>query len=78
MIRVVDNVPLPDNIERRRSRRPRGSKYPFGDMQIGNSFFIKNKAAVNMHASMAQAERTLGCRFIARDVTGGCRIWRIE
>jgi hypothetical protein len=64
------------------------SKYPFKDMEIGDSFFIPGKAAGDMSSTLRVAHQTTGFDFTARTVkevdeeTGnevaGCRIWRVE
>lgn len=73
------DVPIPE---------PRGAwtmnKYPFGDMSVGNSFFVaapeaqyfKIREAVSKAVQYAQRTKE-GYRFTTRHVDGGIRVWRI-
>ena len=65
---IVNNVPLPTI----------RSKFPFGQMQPGDSFFVPNKAASTMYANSKRASKVYGGKFVARAVEGGCRVWRVE
>ena len=54
-------------------------KYPFLDMDVGDSVFFEGKKIPCKEYTAAQAagSRT-GVKFAARTVDGGLRIWRIE
>ncbi len=53
-------------------------KYPFKDMQVGDSVFAEGQDSVGYAASAARAwGRINGRKFSARTVDGGVRIWRI-
>ncbi len=58
------------------------SKFPFGDMAIGDSFFVpdaehtkRTSSAIRSAASMFQ--RRVGGRFSCLNVEGGWRVWRV-
>lgn len=76
--KVDTNVPLPT---------PRGHKYPFAEMKVGHSFFIKAKDNAEAR-KLANNACVLGrvwaqrvkssAKFSYRAVGGGARIWRIK
>ncbi len=79
-IRVDKNIPLP-------SGRGIQSAYPFGEMAVGDSFFIR--CAVNeakrRAASISQCSRNwrtandkTAFRLTVRHVEGGVRCWRLK
>ena len=59
-------------------------KYPFADMDVGDSFFIrfsvearkKNQSKIGA-AIGGYSRRNSGKKFSARCVDGGIRVWRI-
>ena len=67
------------NIEKNVPLSPRSShrlKYPWAEMQIGDSFFVTgvNQKSMAMTAKY-QTEKT-GKTYLARTVDGGVRVWR--
>lgn len=76
MIKIEKGIPVPDNVNSKRSKR-----YPFDDMEIGDSFFIecsdqdKRRIGVNI---ISNAGRRKPKRFTTLSVDGGMRCWRIE
>jgi hypothetical protein len=66
----------------------KSNKYPFDDMEVGDSFFAPHPEAKN--ARMSALARNKGQykklpkhipvqrRFATRTVEGGIRIWRVE
>ena len=65
---IVNTVPLP----------PMRSKFPFEQMQPGDSFFVPDKVAGTMYSNCKRAAKVIGGKFVARAVEGGCRVWRVE
>lgn len=53
-------------------------KYPFMEMQVGDSFFVPSVKQSTMGGYVAWAGRILHRRFTAREVDGGVRVWRIK
>jgi len=52
-------------------------KYPFREMEVGDSFFIaENPKAVQSSAYVAG--KRLGRRFITRREGDGVRVWRVS
>ena len=54
------------------------AKYPFANMQVGDSFFVPGKKSKNMAGSVANAARTRNAKYATRAVDGGVRVWRTE
>ena len=53
-------------------------KYPWKEMEVGDSFFVKNVPYNTLHSSTSYAGSRYHMKFSARKVEGGYRIWRIE
>ena len=62
------------------ARQPtvRREKYPWSQLEIGQSFFVGDKSLSSMSSNAAHAGRRNGKKFIARSVDGGVRVWRYE
>lgn len=61
----------------------RKAKYPFAQMEIGDSFFVAdeadNKAGTNARISaLCYAKRHPEYKFVSGKVEGGHRIWRVK
>ncbi len=75
-IKIEKNVPRPD--------RYWWTKYHFGDMKVGDSFFIPGKLSQASVASAAHSfakRRNNGWKFatsIKSDKAAGVRVWRIK
>ena len=72
---VIDRgVPLPEKNVR--------WKYPFEQMEVGDSFFVVNKDTTQMSALCKRAATRLGGRFVTAKVEhdggSGVRVWRME
>ena len=65
-IKIEANVPLP----------PKRHTYPFGEMNVGDSFFAENANSVRQ--ASARMSREIDKKFTCRAVEGGVRAWRIE
>ncbi len=69
---IEKNVPIPlkGNVRR---------KYPFAQMEVGDSIFVAGDAAKteNISCSANAYGKRNGAKFSARCVEGGVRIWRI-
>lgn len=61
-------------------RRPTNCRYPFHEMEVGDSFFVpkeSQRAKIVRNAADAYAKRH-GVGFRVLQVDGGCRCWRVE
>jgi hypothetical protein len=71
---IEDNVPMPEKHVR--------WKYPFGKLEVGQSFFVPHKDTTQMSALCKRAARRLEARFASakaeRDGQSGTRVWRTE
>jgi hypothetical protein len=69
MLYVESSVPLPDDRQR--------LKYPFDDMDVGDSFLLTDPSMVkNARSAAWMYSRRHGMKFSCRKVEGGWRVWR--
>ena len=72
-IQIEKGIPIPD--------RARKSSYPFGQMEVGDSFLDRDAAKTISSRAYNAANiwgRNHGVKFAGRQVEGGVRIWRVE
>ena len=71
MIKIEKDVPIP--------LRPRGkpSKYPWADMEPGDSFFVPGVLPAKISGSVGAARNRHGFRLTMRAENGGTRVWRL-
>ena len=66
-MKIDKNIPIPEDRKR----------YPWKEMEVGDSFFIEGKEASQIGGIANFANRTYKPKhFITRTVKGGVRIWR--
>lgn len=68
--KIEKNVPIPAD-------RRKKSKYPWKEMEIGDSFFVPGKGTHEFRA-VPGAQKRYGMKFTMRAVEGGVRVWRVE
>ena len=66
--KIDKRVPLP---------LARLGKYPWREMQVGDSFLVEREDQRAMGAKASTAGRRLGRKFATRVVEGGIRVWRV-
>ena len=68
-IEITKGLPTP---------RGRKSKYPFRDMEIGDSFFAPGSSVIGIHGC-ARRHRPMRftCRSVVENGVPGIRVWRI-
>lgn len=77
MIKIEKGVPVPQNTTRK-------AKYPFRDMEVGDSFFINEKNDVKRMQQKMSAVASMFCKkhteykFKTQAFDSGVRIWRIK
>lgn len=74
---VIDNdIPVPP---KRGGGFTGQYKYPFGCMEIGQSFFVPQKHRIRPAIGLTGYNRRLAPKkFVQRIVDGGVRVWRVE
>ena len=74
-IKIEKNIPIP--LKRTNGK---GVAYPFGELDIGDSFFVKGDDLVirKVRGVAATQNRRGDKNYTVRQVGGGCRVWRIE
>ena len=75
MIHVDQNIPLPE-----KTYRGRDAKYPFRQLNVGESFCLPDLATVpSIRACVGYYRQRYGLNFTVRRTTeGGVRVWRTE
>lgn len=73
MYKIEKNIPIP-----KKSNRPR--KYNFQNMEVGDSFFVRNgkQKVVASSAAYYSFLYDKEKKFTVRNVEGGIRCWRIK
>ncbi|SDU13558.1 hypothetical protein SAMN05444156_2170 [Verrucomicrobium sp. GAS474] len=59
-------------------RSGRGPRYPFADLQIGDSFFAKGCKPGTVGNAARSFGEPRGMEFVIRRVIGGTRVWRMK
>ncbi len=55
---------------------PSNAKYPWDDMDVGDSFFFADRKVVA--AACSRNQRNKSKKFVTRQVEGGFRVWRVK
>lgn len=76
---IEKGIPPPEDKPKTRN------KYPFKEMEIGDSFFVQTsddedeRTVRNKIGTAARgAKWRTGMKFVTRAVEGGVRVWRVE
>lgn len=75
MISIDKNIPIP-KVNRGGHLKPREAKYPWAQMEVGNSFFVPEVTVKQFGSTVYAASKRSGRKFTIRAVDGGVRIWR--
>lgn len=68
---IEKGIPLPS--------RQVARKYPFDEMEVGDSFFVTDVSVVLLHAhARRHSPRRFTCRTVVEGDIKGVRVWRIE
>jgi hypothetical protein len=74
MYKIEKNIPMPEG-------RGRKKKYPFEEMESGDSFFVKcgKKEVAAVRAAVLKENRAcMTHKWSTRTVDGGLRVWCLE
>lgn len=71
-IAVESGIPLPN-----KGHVGAAPKYPWAEMKVGDSFFVKGTTTRAFSAQVARRARMDGHKYSVRTVDGGVRVWRI-
>ncbi len=69
MFNIDKDVPLP-------VPAGRTAKYPWAQMQVGDSFFIPGMTMKNFGGTAYTAGKKLGHKYVVRAQDDGLRVWR--
>ncbi len=53
-------------------------KYPFAQMEVGDSFFVPDKTTATFGGVLSHARKRTGFGFVMRSENGGLRVWRVS
>ena len=83
MIEIEQGIPMPP--PRKSGGGGGNQKYPWGEMQVGDSFFVPKppgmtlaQLQIRVNGSSSPAGKRLGMSYTVRQVEGGVRVWRVE
>ncbi len=71
MLKVDKGILIPEG-------RSGVTKYPWNEMEIGDSFFLEKGNSNTLRCAASYAGSRNNKKFIVRKVGGGARAWRIE
>jgi hypothetical protein len=55
------------------------AKYPFRDMEVGDSFFAPRASVIGLHGcARRHRPKRFTCRSLVENGVGGVRVWRTE
>ena len=74
MIKIEKGIPFPRYTKNGRSTN---RKYPWEEMEVGDSFFTEKKVGTMASAAGHAGER-LGMKFATKSENNGTRVWRIK
>ena len=74
-IRVQKGIPIPV-VKRRGPGGGKEPKYPWREMEIGDSFLFPRAIGRASYAAAIQASRYMGKTFVVRSTDEGFRCWR--
>jgi len=70
---IEKNVPLTER------KRGKNTIYPFGDLEVGDSFFVDNKPAKTVVCAASAYKRSHPeIKLVTRKNENGVRVWRVE
>ncbi len=79
---IEKNIPIArDNRGGPGKRQARSRTYPFGRMEVGDSFLCTDRTAAQLASAScnyAKKWRRLDRKFTVRTVSDGVRIWRVS
>jgi len=69
--KVEKGIPFPDD------RKTRNRRFPWKQLDVGDSFFVPEVTVKSICGSLAYARKSTQYAFSCRAVEGGIRVWRI-
>ena len=69
-VKIDKGIPVPPR------GNNRSTKYPYQQLEIGDSFYVKGKTAAKFSASAYTQARKHGIKLTVRNEKDGVRVWR--
>ena len=67
-MKIEKNVPIPSH----------QTPYPFGEMDVGDSFLVTDRTPGSVSNAACQYGKRHGKKFITRSMNKGIRVWRMK
>jgi hypothetical protein len=61
-----------------KSKRIKRKRYPWLEMEVGDSFLVRELSFHSVRLTVMYASRRFGLTFVARQTEEGVRVWRSE
>jgi hypothetical protein len=74
MFKIEDGYEIPAE----RQPRKRRAKYPWNELNVGQSFFVDGAKLRSMSSTASHAGRRLSRKFVVRNAEHGVRVWRLD
>ena len=71
MYQIETGIPIPAR------KREWSVKYPWHQLEIDQSFFIKGGKLKSIQSSASQQKARTGKKYTVRQIDGGVRVWRV-
>ena len=75
---IEKGIPVPPPRHGTSQSNAARTKYPWADMDIGDSFLVRDKSQNAMATTASYHAKKLGRNFRAANVEGGVRVWRVS
>ena len=72
MYQIETGIPVTNG-----KRTGTASRYPFAQLQVDQSFLVKDRKVDTVRSAACMASKRLGVKFVVRSVDGGVRVWRV-
>lgn len=76
-LEIEKGIPIPAP-QTGRGRSPNKYRYPYRDMEVGDSFLVPGVLMSELTGMMSHAMKATGFRLSARTAEGGVRVWRVK
>lgn len=72
MFAIEKNIPVPT------TGKGRPDKYPWKNMEVGDSFLVPDSTSAMFVGRKQYAQRAHNARYVTRREADGLRVWRVE
>ena len=78
--KIEKDIPMPMGKSPNPKGRPRSSKFPFKDMEVGDSFLISDPKDFipSLNGQLQNVSFRLGMKVRTKKTSKGLRVWRVK